>query len=217
MACAARAVRAGGYVKRGQEGQSTAGAAEFAAGIKPMNPDAARAWADAQPEEVDVALAARAAKWIAATTEIGGFLGNCRVVMAQTHLKARHYGIAAAVVIGYRKQMEREVWEAEKAARAVARKAEAPAGHFGEVGKRYDLTGLKVVMVRSWVGNYGTTTLVKLCDAEGRAFTWFASGEKSYEPGQVVSGKATVKKHDTSDKHGEQTVLTRCKFEEVVA
>lgn len=211
VACAARAIRQVGYVKRGAEGQSTMDAAAFACGPRPtMSPGSAKDWDDAQPEECDAELAVRALAWLAGTTD-GGFLANCRVVAALPFLKVRHMGVAAAIALAYRKDQERAALDAERAARKAERDANRPAdaGHFGEVGKRYDLAGLKVVMVRSWAGEYGTTTLVKMTDAAGHRFAWFASGEKTYEAGQVLAGRATVKKHETSEKFGTETVLTR--------
>ena len=59
-------------------------------------------------------------------------------------------------------------------------------------------------------GDYGLTTILKLADESDNILTWFASGSKSYQKGDKVSLKATIKKHDEF-KGVKQTVITRAK------
>jgi hypothetical protein len=94
------------------------------------------------------------------------------------------------------------------------RKAENAASEYvGEVKVRMELT-LTVLGVFDSEGHYGHTDIVKMKDAEGNLFTWFASGWSGLTRGDVVTGKGTVKAHDTY-KGTKQTVLTRCKFETI--
>lgn len=205
VACAARAIRAEGYIKRGSDNQCTADVAGFASGPCP-NSKAAKEWHAIQPTECDISLAARAVAWISETTDAVGFLANARVICGLPYLKSRNMGIAAAIAQTYRRELERQARAAQP------QPAPAPAAtatHFGEVSQRYELTGLRVLSARARATDYGTQTIVKLEDSAGHRFVWFASGMKTYEPGQILSGRATVKKHTTSDKFGQETVLTR--------
>jgi hypothetical protein len=70
---------------------------------------------------------------------------------------------------------------------------------------------LTVVKTITLDGNYGTTTLHLMRDADNNAFVWNSSGDV-FEMNETVSIKATVKRHDTYQKTGEkQTILSRCK------
>lgn len=90
--------------------------------------------------------------------------------------------------------------------------------HQGVVGEKGVFEGLKVLSYRSWESDYGTTHFYSLVDEVGNSFVYFASRDMGLEIGQLVSVRATVKKHEMHTpkfKKGEaptyaQTVLTRC-------
>ena len=67
---------------------------------------------------------------------------------------------------------------------------------IGQVGDRtlLDVTCIKVIACE---GQYGTTGLHILRDAENRAIVWFASGSTEWlEVGERYLVKGTIKKHD---------------------
>lgn len=108
-------------------------------------------------------------------------------------------------------------WITEKTAGIAASMVKAPptppkdysgSVHVGEVGKRQVFENLTVIFKTETEGDYGVTTILKFVDAAGNVLTWFASGGKDYEKGDVVTLKATVKKFDEY-KGVKQTVITR--------
>lgn len=97
-----------------------------------------------------------------------------------------------------------------------ARTASFAKGHLGTVGKRQDFGAAEVVSAREIEGRYGCTTVLTLRAESGHCITWFASGSKRLEPGTLVTVTGTVKAHGDF-REVDQTVLTRCRLEEVEA
>ncbi len=213
IACAIRSVRAQGFKKSKEDG-STSSAAEFAAGRCPVGERSEADWKAAQPAECDWQAARDAVAWLKGDLTdkeaASDFIQNARVIVQLPVLKPRNYGLAAAIGWSYFKKTEHEL------AKRREREARKPSSHYGEQGKRYSFARLTVTLVRYFDGVYGTTTLAKLVDDEGRAFSWFASGEHEFKAGQVWTGKGTVKKHEI-DKYTNEpvTVLSRCKLEQI--
>lgn len=97
--------------------------------------------------------------------------------------------------------------------------------HVGEVKKREVYAG-EIVMVREFDGTYGVRVMLKLRDDDGNVLVWWTGEDQVYlwneklerhtmlAKGDRISGKATVKKHDTYNGEA-QTVLTRWKVDEV--
>lgn len=65
------------------------------------------------------------------------------------------------------------------------------------------------VFHRSFQNNFGHTTLVKLVDADGHIFIWWASTGTDAADGDTVIVKGTVKGFESRD-NKLQTILTRC-------
>jgi len=111
-------------------------------------------------------------------------------------------------VAGYAKHVER----VEAAKRADA----TPSEYVGTVKVRQTITAT-VEAVRYIDGDYGTTTLLIMREVDGPGlFKWFASGSLTFEVGQVVTGKATVKGHEEYQGR-KQTTVSRCKLDVVPA
>lgn len=94
-----------------------------------------------------------------------------------------------------------------------AAKAALPAsgGHIGVVGQRVPLSFV-VAEVRPLASDYargGVTYLVR-GGSEGRAVVWFSSNKPDFAAGDTVTGKATIKAHDSFNGQP-QTVITRFK------
>lgn len=130
------------------------------------------------------------------------YLANLRAVAAKTGWNHGHIGVGASMVTAYRREQGRLI---ERKARAAAA---AGSEHFGAEKQRLELTGT-VTFVREYPGDYGTRAMVKLTTTDGNVAVWWAS-DASNAPaqGDVVTGKATVKRHDTYEGVA-QTEVTR--------
>jgi hypothetical protein len=98
----------------------------------------------------------------------------------------------------------------DTSAREIERQARAKAAKdslfIGEPKQRLELT-LTVQSIFESQGNYGTTFITKLVDADGNLFTWF--GSYSLERGATYTGKWTVKAHEDHPQYGKSTIITR--------
>jgi len=151
-------------------------------------------------EQAEAAIA-----WARGTTENTDYIYNLRTVVSAPSVVGKMAGIAASVISAWDRAMARET------ERAVRRDA-ACSTHQGTVGGKISFAG-EVVMVRGCESRFGTTTIIKLVDASGNVYTWFASGGRDVARGERYAVTGTVKKHD--EYKGEmQTVVTRCKIVE---
>jgi hypothetical protein len=117
------------------------------------------------------------------------------------------------------KMLAERGWVTEKTAGVAASMVKNPpvppkdysgSKHLGEIGKRQVFENLTVIGSIEREGDYGITTILKFEDSDGNVLTWFASGSQSYNKGDVVTLKATVKDH--SEYQGvKQTIITRAK------
>jgi hypothetical protein len=205
LAACVSAVREFGWVSSKGEGEPTKERALFLCSPPPHDSRALAEWRRGQPTELDRARAKMIIEWCASSTQTSDYALNFKVAVQRSINPARTAGLVASDVIAY----AREIEHAEKAKSERAARPEST--YFGEIGKRYDLTG-KIFFVRHIEGEYGTTTLLGFVDEEGRMFKWFASGGRDFEVGEKVALKGTVKKHE--DYKGEKgTVLTWCKVQ----
>lgn len=152
------------------------------------------------PTEGDYEEAKAVVAWAKGLTVRSDYDNNLKVACSLFHIEFRTVPLVASAVTSYRRTVEREL-----AAKAVAKPV---AGHFGELGKRYDLE-LTVKFVREWESDYGVTTLIAFEDTEGHLFKWKASGAHDVKPGERYRVKGTVKIH--GDYKGvSETGLSRC-------
>lgn len=213
IGCTIAAIRQNGWVSSKEANEHSKTATKTIASLLayPCRSNLSRdrqEWLDGQPKESDSAEADSIIEWAGTLGErplLTDYLSNLRVSIALGYVDNRAEGLVASSVIAYRRELEKEV-ERQKREKA------PPSSHFGEVGKRYPFEGLEIIAVRHIDGNYGVTTLLVLVDGEGRRFKWFASGEKNFARGNIVSGKGTVKKHEEWQGSAE-TLLSRCAFE----
>jgi hypothetical protein len=111
----------------------------------------------------------------------------------------------------------------EQKAEAAAKRAEAKATReaeqllyresqfFAEAGTKFELEG-EITFIKEREGFYGEQTIIEFA-AEGRGFTWVASGARAAEftVGQQIKIKGTVKGQE--EKYGKiRTLVTRCKI-----
>lgn len=159
--------------------------------------------------------ATRAEKAIQWAQELPGdvsndYLWNILVVSHRENLSHREAGLAGSIIAAYLRHLEAEV------KRAYERETTLDE-HFGTVGKR-DVFTLTVTGQRDMESDYGSLTLYKFRDADGRTAALFSSasivrtvdGETTYglNIGETVTVKASVKKHDVYNGL-KQTMLTR--------
>lgn len=152
--------------------------------------------------DADNFKAAQAIEWAQALPSdvTNDYLWNIRVVSHRENLTHREAGLAASIITAYLRHLEAEVKRAYE-------KANTLNEHFGTVGKREVFT-LTVTGQRDMESNYGSLTLYKFRDAEGRVAAWFSSGGTDLEIGSTYTIKATVKKHDLYNDM-KQTMLSR--------
>lgn len=162
----------------------------------------------------------------------------------KVHGKWKEYTPEYAAKLEARRKAKAEKWEqehAEEIARAeaerkakeeaerIAREAEeqrireqkAISQHIGKVGDKVDLDA--VLEKNAWFEvpsfrGFGTDTMhiYTFRDSEGNALIWKTSKGLGIDSGSRVHLKGTIKEHSEYDDE-KQTVLTRCKVEEVQA
>jgi len=129
---------------------------------------------------------------------------NMLVACAGDFAPSRGLGVLAYLPVAHTRFLEREVERAERA------KDDAASEHVGQPKDRLELT-LTVASVFEHPGDYGTTFITKLKDADGNVFKWF--GSYSLEVGATVTGKWTVKGHGEY-KGVKETTINRPKLAE---
>jgi hypothetical protein len=70
---------------------------------------------------------------------------------------------------------------------------------------------VKIEYVKEINGSYGVTLLIKMLNEQGYSFTTFYNGRNSFNQGDSLKIKATVKKLDRNPKFGNTVQLTRIK------
>jgi hypothetical protein len=127
--------------------------------------------------------------------------------LAAAIVHPKFVGIIASAIQFYQKDLEKRA-RAESWSKLVA------GSEFqGTVGERQVFENLKVMSYRTWESNFGVTHFYSFLGEKGLV-TYFASRDMDLSVGQVVSLKATVKKHEVyAGKNGgapvNQTVITR--------
>ncbi len=134
------------------------------------------------------------------------FYHNIDVLLRSEAVTPRDVGFVGAIFPAYYRAMHAGE---EKKARA-NKKNEV----VGTVGQKIPPTQITVVGTHMISGQYGTTQICRMEDAEGRLFVWFNNSQNQLEQGQQLVITGTIKKHDEY-KGRMQTVLTRVKGQPV--
>jgi hypothetical protein len=210
-------IRENGWLSRGKafeqgdKGASTCDLA-FAFGVyaKPYDKDRYK------PTEKDHNLAAAVVEFCEEyfancdVDALSDYENSLRVAMASGIAHPKFAGLIASSVQFYNRDLEKRARN-ESWATMVANST-----FQGIVGERQVFEGLQVVSYRTWQNDYGTTHFYSFVDSTGNAYTYFASKDMDLSVGQIVSLRATVKKHEnyTPKFAGAvtyaQTILTRC-------
>lgn len=130
-------------------------------------------------------------------------LNLCTLVVGEL-TETRHLGLVCSAVSAYQRAMNKGIEYARK--RVEAAKSE----FIGVKGDKFKDVPVSVQFVRSFDGAYGPVTLIKFADEKGNVLTWFASGDKRFEPGEKLTISGTIK--GQNEREGiKETMLTRVK------
>jgi len=139
--------------------------------------------------------------------DISDYEWNLLMVINQDIIGYRSFGLAASLLPFHYRELHKIVEKAQQAERSNE--------WLGEPKQRLQFDNLEVVFEQSYENDWGITILYKFVDEVGNELIWWASKWQDFEVGNVVSGKATVKKHEVY-KDRKQTVINRAKFTEVI-
>lgn len=207
---AAETIRYYGYIKSGDDRQSTglkaldfyeasrgrAVAREYLEDLRAemdsvgFNPDSEQARKD-----VEDALA-----WIKEQRESSTYIHNLKTACTLDYTVYKNYGLLASLFAAYRRDMERIRQRGET--------DESKSVYVGTVNGKVTVDVTSVRCMSSWDGQYGTTRLYKIIGKDGNTYTW-KTGKVLPEKfdSMVITGK--VKGH--SEFRGiKQTDLTYC-------
>ncbi len=207
LANAAAIVRLDGFMSRKRAEDTPGGVATsrtLADLFTPPATEKERAFhARYRPTDDDEATAEAAREWARGFAESDNdYLYNLSVVARSASLTSREFGLAAAMISSYKREMAERAESAMETSR-----------HFGEKGERLTLS-VVFESCRESAGDWGLTTICRYRTVDGNLVTWFASGTP--DPaltvvGQPVAIDATVKAHGEF-RGVKQTTLTRVKL-----
>lgn len=137
------------------------------------------------------------------TEGVDDYLYSLGVACRAGYVISKTMGLVASAISAHLRHLDREKELNQRKHKKKSRE------WVGEIKNRQVFENLTVGTMRYIEGDYGTTTLVIFEDEPGNLIKWFASRElDDLEVGDVVTIKATVKKHD--EYQGvKQTQITR--------
>jgi hypothetical protein len=126
------------------------------------------------------------------------YLNNLVIVCKGSVISFRHTGIAASVIMAYERAIQKEL----------EHKVALISEYQGAVGDKVTVS-IICTGEREISGNYGTTYLYTMVDANGNRYKWFSS-KALLNQGEQYALKGTIKGYD--EYNGvKATTLTRCK------
>ena len=201
-------VRVSGFRSRKAAGEGTPASADVVAQI--LNPpvfsgrDAEYQRAEYRkmvekyaPTAADVAQVEPVLAWIDAQVDSSEYIHNLKLIRKLGSCGEKRLGLLVSAAGVYLREI------GQKAERATKTNE-----HFGKIGDRIERQ-VSCVAINGYMTDWGPAAVVKMEDAEGRAFTWFAKGSINFKVGESFTVRGTIKKHDDF-KGQKQTVLTRC-------
>lgn len=173
-----------------------------------------------------------AKQWVRGLPGHSTFDNNQKAILAARQVTYRHWGHVAFWVAKARHEsqelarQERAAGIEQATADAAARRAaisEAQARrersqHFGEPLVRQPLEGVEVLSKRTYDGEYGEGSIVKMRHGDN-LIVWFAGRAPAEKlvVGGVYDVKLTVKKHNTHERFGRETQVNRVAVTRVVS
>ena len=157
---------------------------------------------DLHIQDRDKELASAAREWAKTLTGANDYEYNLGVTCRAGIVASKTQGVIASAIAAYQKHMDRVAELNMKA------KEEYLDEHVGELKER---RGFKVTVkaMRSFDGEYGVKTLVRMKDDAGRVLVWWAAGDPDWmKEGGEYEITGTVKEHGAYQGR-KQTVLCR--------
>lgn len=209
VACAARSIETDGWVSRKQardeDTQATANSAAWAAGRRPMDRYSVEAWEKAQPSDANRREATAAIEWAKTLEGSSDYEHNLKVVCSLPYVKTKNHGVAASVLVAYRRVREQEFARQQT-------ENQATEAYFGAVDSRY-VRKLTIGRVNSWNNDFGVTVLYTMQDEDGNSFKWFSAGgcqhpegHRGLDVGDSFYFTFAVKSHGEYKGHKETTI-----------
>ena len=133
------------------------------------------------------------------------YLNNLGIIAEKGFATNRTIGIAVSGVIAYQNMISAK-------AREEARKEQADTSiHMGEINKREEFTNVSLdsktwKTISTQYDEY--ETCIHRFTVNGNVMVWFGSKELEANEGEIITVKATVKKHDTFNGIA-QTIVNR--------
>jgi hypothetical protein len=164
-------------------------------------------------EQRDRALAALAFVRSDAFKTDNDYKHNLKISTASDMFHRKASGVVASLINFHGRDQEWERTRRIQREEAEKRKAEMTKSDFvGEVGERITVP-VTVVRTREVGGQFGVSYMYRMLDADGDIYVWFSSNNV-LDDGKTYNLTGTVKKHETYNDI-KQTVLTRCKADEI--
>jgi len=151
---------------------------------------------------------AEAVKWareeVAQRDDLNDYLHNLIVACSEDYMTDREAGLVASLLNAHQREITKQLEAAQK-----------PVSQWvGEIKKR-EVFKVKCIAVYPVDTQFGVLYIHRFVDEAGNTLIW-KTGSYCLDTGVWWEGKATVKEHDTwGDKNEKQTIITRCKFDEV--
>jgi len=210
LAYAIAHIRKDGFTsrKRSQEGLGRSATADDVASNlidsrANMSDDTRKWYGERVPTDEDKAEALTVMEWMRGlgtnSNGLSDYEHNLTTIAKGGVVTLRYLGLVCSAPTSWARAMGKLIEQ---------KQAAATSKHFGTVGQRTVFT-LTCTRINFHDGNWGTTRIVGLVDADGNHAVWFSSKDPGIAVGETMKIKGTVKKH--GDYKGiAQTVLSRC-------
>jgi hypothetical protein len=144
--------------------------------------------------------------WVMSQQPTSNYIMNLQQVFKAGYLTRKHVGLVVSAVHVYNKAKAIEE----------SKKRGSNSQFIGNIGDKISIK-VKILFVRAFDTNYGTSYLYNMMDEAGNVLVWFASKQQvnaeyqPYEVGNEVTIAGTIKDHKEYNGTN-QTALTRCKM-----
>lgn len=150
------------------------------------------------------------AKQLVSKAELSDYERTISVIVTNGAVSIRHMGYAASIVAAYNRE------QSKKVATEIKAKAAAASQHIGTVGQKKFQVQATLQAAPSFESQFGVTVIYRFVDEQGNVIVWKTGAGDGLDIGKRYSVVGTIKEH-SEYKGTKQTVLTRCKVEELAA
>lgn len=207
LSLGAAVIRVTGWVPRSAAGENRAATSDNVNYLlsPPRDPRAFAEWQEVakryEPTDKDKQTATAAMEWVKQQPANNEYMHNLHNIVDSPQIARNLTGFAVSAVAAYLKAQEQLVLQKQE-----KKVSEWIAQPGQKITANVTLQSAKVMQ-----GYYGTTTMLRFVDDQGRTIVWFATGTREeYEQGKKYQIQGTVKKNDEYN-GWKQTMLTRVK------